>query len=181
MLPLHPRVHSATRGLRIPVLDAPPSGARVLHVPANYVVHRGAFQEPSFERDSQPSRSSPRERDLATSKRRPVRRAVRVRAASPSPTTASAAEKPSKRLFRALRKPQDGWTSRYLNRYISLAILSRWLVKTPAFTRIRSRSGFWGVGVAGAWLASRGGYGNALLGAFFASKPKACSTAATAR
>ena len=40
--------------------------------------------------------------------------------------SASAAERA---LFRSLRKPQDGWTSRWLNRYVSLT-LSRWLVKT---------------------------------------------------
>ncbi len=42
----------------------------------------------------------------------------------------ASARKAERALFHALRKPQDGWTSRWLNRPISLAI-SRLLVKTP--------------------------------------------------
>ncbi|MCA9634076.1 MAG: CDP-alcohol phosphatidyltransferase family protein [Myxococcales bacterium] len=67
-------------------------------------------------------------------------------------------------LFRALRKPQDGWTSRYLNRYISLAI-SRWLVKTPLRPNQVSL-GILAIGIAGAVIATRGGYWDLLLGAF---------------
>jgi phosphatidylglycerophosphate synthase len=145
--------------LRIPVLEAPPSGARVLHVPANYVVHRALFKS-LFERDSADPHS-PRERDLAVET--PTFDAPYAFAPIAVTDAASAAEA-EQRLFRALRKPQDGWTSRYLNRYISLAI-SRWLVKTPLRPNQVS-VGILGVGVAGAWLASRGGYGNLLLGAF---------------
>jgi phosphatidylglycerophosphate synthase len=76
----------------------------------------------------------------------------------------ASAKRAEQALFRALRKPQDGWTSRYLNRYISLFI-SRWLVKTPLRPNQVS-IGILGVGIAGAWFASRGGYGNLLLGAF---------------
>lgn len=68
-----------------------------------------------------------------------------------------------KRLFRALRKPQDGWTSRWLNRYISLTI-SRWLVKTPLRPNQVS-IGILGIGLLGAWFASRGHYEDLLAGA----------------
>lgn len=67
-------------------------------------------------------------------------------------------------LFRALRKPQDGWTSRYLNRYISLAI-SRWLVKTPLSPNQVS-VGILALGIAGGLIATRGDYWSLVLGAF---------------
>ncbi|MFO0572315.1 MAG: CDP-alcohol phosphatidyltransferase family protein, partial [Polyangiaceae bacterium] len=64
----------------------------------------------------------------------------------------------------ALRKPQDGWTSRWLNRYVSLAI-SRLLIKTPLRPNQVS-VGILAVGLFGAWLASRGTYLAMALGAF---------------
>jgi phosphatidylglycerophosphate synthase len=66
-------------------------------------------------------------------------------------------------LLQSLRKPQDGWTSRYLNRYISLT-LTRLLVATPLEPNQVSVA-ILGVGLFGAWLASRGTYGSMLLGA----------------
>jgi phosphatidylglycerophosphate synthase len=144
--------------LRIPVSDTIPSGARVLRVPANYVVHRGLFKS-IFERDAADP-TSPRERNLATETIAFDAPYVFSPLAVLDAVTAAEAER---RLFQALRKPQDGWTSRYLNRYISLAI-SRWLVHTPLRPNQVS-VGILGVGVAGAWLASRGGYGNLLMGA----------------
>jgi phosphatidylglycerophosphate synthase len=66
-------------------------------------------------------------------------------------------------LLRSLRKPQDGWTSRYLNRHISLT-LTRLLVATPLKPNQVS-VGILGVGLFGAWLASRGTYESMLLGA----------------
>jgi phosphatidylglycerophosphate synthase len=66
-------------------------------------------------------------------------------------------------LLRSLRKPQDGWTSRYLNRYISLT-LTRLLVATSLKPNQVS-VGILGVGLLGAWLASRGTYESMLLGA----------------
>ncbi|HWZ92586.1 MAG TPA: hypothetical protein VNW92_27155, partial [Polyangiaceae bacterium] len=143
--------------LRIPVSDTIPSGARVLRVPANYVVHRGLFKS-IFERDAADP-TSPRERNLATETIAFDAPYVFSPLAVLDAVTAAEAER---RLFQALRKPQDGWTSRYLNRYISLAI-SRWLVHTPLRPNQVS-VGILGVGVAGAWLASRGGYGNLLMG-----------------
>jgi phosphatidylglycerophosphate synthase len=67
-------------------------------------------------------------------------------------------------LLRSLRKPQDGWTSRYLNRHISLT-LTRLLVATPLKPNQVSVA-ILGVGLCGAWLASRGTYGSMLIGAF---------------
>jgi phosphatidylglycerophosphate synthase len=66
-------------------------------------------------------------------------------------------------LLRSLRKPQDGWTSTYLNRHISL-FLTRWLVATPLRPNQLSVA-ILGVGLAGAALASRGTYVSLLVGA----------------
>jgi phosphatidylglycerophosphate synthase len=68
-----------------------------------------------------------------------------------------------KLLLRSLRKPQDGWTSTYINRYVSLTI-TRFLVATPLRPNQVSVA-ILGVGLLGAWLASRGTYASMLLGA----------------
>lgn len=154
--PIRARLSDAR--LRIPVLESLPEGARALRVPANFVVHRGLFKS-IFERDARDP-NSPRERNLATD---PIAFEAPYVFAPLAVVDAASAREAERLLFRALRKPQDGWTSRYLNRYISLAI-SRWLVKTPLYPNQVS-VGILGVGVAGAWLASRGGYGNLLMGA----------------
>lgn len=67
-------------------------------------------------------------------------------------------------LFRSLRKREDGWTSRWLNRYVSLAI-SRHLAKTTLQPNHLSL-GILAVGLLGAYLASLGSYWMMLLGAF---------------
>jgi phosphatidylglycerophosphate synthase len=103
----------------------------------------------------------PRERNLASE---PVRFDAPYAFEPLAVVDGETAREAERRLFRALRKPQDGWTSRYLNRYISLFI-SRYLVKTPLRPNQVS-VGILGVGILGAWSASRGGYGNLLLGAF---------------
>ena len=144
--------------LRIPVCERVPEGVRVLRIPANFVVHRGLFKSVA-ERDAADP-TSPHERDL-------LQEAL-VYAAPFSFTPIAVIDDPSareaeRRLFHALRKPQDGWTSRYLNRYISLAI-SRWLIKTPLRPNQVS-VGILGVGLAGAWFAAQGGSGNLLVGA----------------
>src|SRR6185369_5053856 len=59
-------------------------------------------------------------------------------------------------LLRSLRKPQDGWTSTYLNRHVSLAI-TRVLVATP-FSPNQVSIVILAIGLAGAYLASRGTY-----------------------
>ena len=145
--------------LRIPVLDSVPEGLRVLRIPANFVVHRGLFKSIA-ERDARDPHS-PRERDLSQGA---IEHDAPYSFAPIAVVDDASARAAEKRLFHALRKPQDGWTSRYLNRYISLAI-SRWLVKTPLRPNQVS-VGILGVGLAGAWFAAQGGYGNLLLGAF---------------
>jgi phosphatidylglycerophosphate synthase len=67
-------------------------------------------------------------------------------------------------LFRALRKREDGWTARWLNRYISLAV-SRRLAGTGLHPNQLSIA-ILGVGLIGAFLASLGSYSMMLLGAF---------------
>jgi len=145
--------------LRIPVLDRAPEGMRVLRVPANFVVHRGLFKSIA-ERDAADP-ESPRLRDLSGET---VAHDAPYSFAPIAVTDDASRRRAEQHLFHALRKPQDGWTSRYLNRYISLAI-SRWLVKTPLRPNQVS-VGILGVGIAGAWFAAQGGYGNLLLGAF---------------
>jgi len=144
--------------LRIPVCDRAPEGVRVLRIPANFVVHRGLFKSIA-ERDAGDA-DSPRERDLA---REAIAHATPFSFAPLAVIDDPSAREAERRLFHALRKPQDGWTSRYLNRYISLSI-SRWLVKTPLRPNQVSVA-ILGVGLAGAWFAAQGGYGNLLLGA----------------
>ncbi len=145
--------------LRIPVVANAPSDARVIRVPANFVVHRGLFKALS-ERDAVDP-NPPRERDLA---RDVIAFEAPYAFSAFAVTDDRTARQAERRLFHALRKPQDGWTSRYLNRYISLSI-SRLLVKTPLRPNQVS-VGILGVGLAGAWFAAQGGYGNLLLGAF---------------
>ncbi len=67
-------------------------------------------------------------------------------------------------LLRSLRKVQDGWTSTWLNRYVSL-FFTRWLVRTPLRPNQVS-IGILAIGILGAWLASRGTYWTMLTGAF---------------
>jgi phosphatidylglycerophosphate synthase len=66
-------------------------------------------------------------------------------------------------LLRSLRKPQDGWTSTYLNRRISL-FFTRRLVAT-SLTPNQVSVGILCIGLLGAFLASRGTYATMLAGA----------------
>ncbi len=138
--------------LRIPTLDQPVEGARVVRAPASLVVHRGLLKAIA---------ASKLELDLAT----------QTFAFDPpwgfppiDVVDDASARQAERALFRALRKPQDGWTSRWLNRYISLSI-SRWLVKTPLRPNQVSVA-ILGIGIAGALCAARGGYWDLVLGAF---------------
>lgn len=139
--------------LRLPVSTEAPPGARVVRVPASFVVHRSLFKllAPSLSED----------RDLGRS---PFPIDVPFGFEPIDVVDASSARRAERALFRALRKPQDGWTSRWLNRYISLA-LSRWLVKTPLRPNQVS-VGILAVGLVGAFLASRGDYRSMAIGAF---------------
>ncbi len=141
--------------LRIPVSPTVPPGSPRLVAPANMLAHRGTLRE------------------LAQGL--PPGAAIEVASASRAPNVAYSfapllvssrqAEAAAERaLFNSLRKPQDGWTSRHLNRYISL-FLSRLLVKTPLRPNQVS-VGILGIGVAGAITAAQGSYATLALGAF---------------
>ena len=142
------------RRLSIPVLTEPPAGAARVRVPATWLVHRQTFKQLEL-----PSPAG--ERDLAADP--PL-----VDAPFSFPPfdvrDGETARRAERALFRSLRKREDGWTSRWINRYISLSV-SRWLVKTP-LTPNQVSIGILAVGLAGAWLASRGSYETLLLGAF---------------
>ena len=105
--------------LRLPVVDTAPLGTRGCEPRATTVAPGHAARALADVERRQ--RASGDEREDA-----PERRLL-VRADRGHRPKRRAAERA---LFRSLRKPQDGWTSRHLNRYISLSI-SRWLVKTP--------------------------------------------------
>lgn len=144
--------------VRIPVLAALPEGLRAVRVPANTVVHRQLFKTLA-EQDEQ-STSAPAERDLSRGgiDFRPAWGFDPIEVRDKS--SARAAERA---LLRALRKTQDGWTSRFLNRYISLA-LTRLLLRTPLAPNQVSVA-ILGVGLFGAWLAALGTQSGLIAGA----------------
>jgi phosphatidylglycerophosphate synthase len=144
--------------LRLPLLDTAPAGVRRVSVPASFVVHRALFR--NIDEHDRQLASPPALRDLSQESFAHGAAygfdPIDVRDASTRRTAERA-------LFRALRKPQDGWTSRYLNRYISL-FLSRWLVRT----KLRPNQvsvGILGIGLAGAFCAATGGEAGLVWGA----------------
>lgn len=137
--------------LTVPVLGDRPAdeGARALVVPEHLVIHRDAFR--AYADD--PSGFDPL-RDIAGGSWGFAPIAVTDRAS---------ARRAERALLRSLRKPQDGWTARHLNRHVSLS-LTRWLVKTPLSPNQVS-VGILGVGAVGAFMASQGDYVSQLVGA----------------
>jgi phosphatidylglycerophosphate synthase len=139
--------------LSVPVLDAVPPDAQEVRAPASLLVHRAQFKQ-LVEASALP-------RDLG-------KQPFHVDA----PWAFSAVDVKDDRiarvaeaaLFRSLRKREDGWTSRFVNRYISLAI-SRLLVKTP-LTPNQVSIAILAIGIAGAVLAAKGTYLGLLAGAF---------------
>ncbi len=148
------RAALSDRRLKLPLLDTPPNGARCVRVPASYLVHRGVFKRVA--------------QDAAASAEVDLRREVIPHGEAwgfdPIDVVDAASSRRAERaLFRSLRKPQDGWTSRYLNRYLSLAI-SRVLIKTPLAPNQIS-VGILAFGVAGALVAAQGTERGLWLGA----------------
>ncbi len=139
----------ADERLRLSVVPSPPDGASIVRVPASFVVHRQLFKTLG----GQP-------RDLSTE---PVSLDVPWGFDAIDVIDDETARRAERALFRALRKPQDGWTSRWLNRYISLSI-SRLLVKTPLRPNQVS-VGILGIGIAAGVLASRGSWASMAMGA----------------
>jgi phosphatidylglycerophosphate synthase len=141
--------------LRLPVMSQAPPGAARLRAPSSLLVHRATLRELS-----QTARADAEV--LVTSATQPPNVAYSF---APVDVSSDAAVKKAERaLFNSLRKPQDGWTSRHLNRYISL-FLSRRLVRTPLRPNQVSVA-ILGVGVAGAVMAAQGTYASLALGAF---------------
>jgi phosphatidylglycerophosphate synthase len=139
--------------LRVPTVKEAPAEHAVVRVPAHLVVHRDAFRSAA---------------DLCPGEARTLAECDAPSGGpwgfAPIVVDGHAAARVAERaLLRSLRKPQDGWTSRWLNRYLSLAI-TRWLVRTPLSPNQVS-IGILGVGLAGAALAAMGGYGAQLAGA----------------
>lgn len=158
--PSHPELRAILGDprLRIPLLESAPSGARRVRVPASYLVHRSVFRRLAERDTSDPQ--APAEHDLS---REQVAHGE-VWGFDPIDVVDAASSRRAERaLFRSLRKPQDGWTSRYLNRYLSLAI-SRLLIKTPLAPNQIS-VGILAFGVAGAVVAAQGTTTGLWLGA----------------
>lgn len=142
--------------LRIPVTSTAPDGCALLSLPASYLVPRQML-------------------GLVVRQRLPAAGQTRDLVAEPEAVPlpysfepldivdAESARTGERVLFRALRKPQDGWTSRHLNRYISLAI-SRVLVRT-ALTPNQVSVAILAVGIFGAVMAARGDYLSLFIGA----------------
>jgi phosphatidylglycerophosphate synthase len=140
--------------LRIPVQGARPSGAWLVRAPANLVIHRGLIGAALQGRG---------ERDWSILEE-PYPFEVPFGFDPILVQTSRELAQARQALLRSLRKPQDGWTSTYLNRHISL-FFTRFLVATPLRPNQVS-VGILGIGLAGAWLATRGTYLDLLAGAF---------------
>jgi phosphatidylglycerophosphate synthase len=140
--------------LQIPVVSEVPANVRTVHISASLLVHRDVFRS-AAERERE---------DVVTLTTGNATVDVPYAFAPVDVLDARVAGRVESALFRSLRKPQDGWTSRHLNRYCSLAI-SRLLVKT-SLTPNQVSVGILAIGLAGAFIATRGTYASLLLGAF---------------
>ena len=139
--------------LTLPILDAAPDDARKVHAGASLVVHRAtmaACAASASDATLEPAALPPEGTPFGFP-------AVDV-------VDGDSAARVEKALFRSLRKPQDGWTARWLNRYVSLT-LSRLLVKTN-LTPNQVSVGILAIGLYGAYLAAQGSYWSMLAGAF---------------
>jgi 1L-myo-inositol 1-phosphate cytidylyltransferase / CDP-L-myo-inositol myo-inositolphosphotransferase len=163
--------------LRIPVRSAPaavPEDQVEIEVHANVVVHRGLF---SALRDAT---SDGRARSIGAGDAIVVARAARADRSSEGPpvpfvfapafsfspisvSTSRDARRATTALLHSLRKTQDGWTSTYLNRYISLAV-TRLLVLTPIRPNPLSVA-ILGLGLASGIVAARGTHDALVIGA----------------
>ncbi|MFO0661646.1 MAG: hypothetical protein U0165_17705 [Polyangiaceae bacterium] len=138
--------------LTIPRVKARPSGVFLVTAKATLVVHRGYINELRKVRGDQDSDiegdAVPFDVPFGFSMMHVTDKASKAVA--------------RKALMRALRKPQDGWTSTALNRPISL-FFTRFLVETP-FHPNQVSIVILAIGLVGSWLASRGDYTSMALG-----------------
>ena len=159
------RAALSDRRLRLPVLAEVPSGARCLRVPASTLVHRTLFRsliaaqqgEISHKEGAELTLGSQSELTLGTQSELTLdgfRHEPAYGFQSIDVTDRARLREAERALFRSLRKAEDGWTSRYLNRYLSLA-LSRWLARSSLRPNQISVV-ILGIGVLGAVLAARG-------------------------
>ncbi|MET0595978.1 MAG: CDP-alcohol phosphatidyltransferase family protein [Polyangiaceae bacterium] len=154
--------------LEAPELADTLANAASLRVPANLVVHRAAMTSlgaHAVTRGALPSVASfALPANAADPALKTAREAAGMYGFEPIAVTDRAAFRSAERaLLRSLRKPQDGWTSTYLNRPISLFITRRLVA-----TELRPNQvsvGILGIGILGALLASRGTYASLALGA----------------
>jgi phosphatidylglycerophosphate synthase len=142
------------------IADEKPANLTVVRVPANWLVHRQLLRHLVEGKVSCPAVDGV----IDLSRSPELRPDVPFSFSPINVVDAASARRAGRAAFVALRKPQDGWTARWLNRYISLPI-SRLLVKTP-LTPNQVSVGILAIGLYGAYLASRGDYRSALLGAF---------------
>jgi phosphatidylglycerophosphate synthase len=133
--------------LKLPVLERAGDGVRKLRVPAGYLVHRALFRRIA----AADAASDRTERDLA---REPFPSDVPYGFEPLDVIDLNSARKAERALFRSLRKAEDGFTSRHLNRYLSLPI-SRLLARTP-FHPNQISIAILGIGLFGAFSAARG-------------------------
>ncbi len=144
----------ADKRLHIPKVSEPPADTRTIAVPAHWLMHRSTLATLIAEAPPEPWNI-----DL---------RAVNIQCNVPwgfnplAVIDAAKARQAERLLFRSLRKGQDGWTSRWLNRYVSLFI-SRWLVKTP-FSPNQISVVILAIGLFGAYCAGRGTYWSLVIG-----------------
>lgn len=139
--------------LGIPVVESVPANARRVTAAASLVVHRATLAaRAAGDADAlvEPGAAPPEGTPYGFP-------AIDV-------TDDASARRAERALFRSLRKPQDGWTARFLNRYVSLT-LSRLLVKTTLSPNQVS-VGILAIGLYGAYLAAQGTYFTMLAGAF---------------
>lgn len=140
--------------LRLPLVSQSPASVARLRAPASLLAHRASLRELSE------GLAPGSERALAEVSEPP---SVPYGFAPLEVSSDASARLAERALFRSLRKPQDGWTSRHFNRYISLFI-SRFLIKTPLRPNQVSVA-ILGVGVAGALAAAQGSYWSLVCGA----------------
>jgi phosphatidylglycerophosphate synthase len=142
--------------LRLPIVATATPGTPRLRAPSSLLAHRATLRELG----GRLAPGSDAELSVADEREPPL---VAYAFAPIDVTSDAAAQEAERALFRSLRKPQDGWTSRHLNRYISLFI-SRRLVQTPLRPNQVSVA-ILGVGVLGAVMAAQGSYRSLALGA----------------
>ncbi len=161
--------------VKIPIrVEPPPEDVTTIEVPADVVVHDAAFKALA-EAASDGRARSLGQGDTRIEARPP--RDVRHSGGPPAPlvfappfafppirvTTRREAMRATTALLRACRKKADGWTSTYLNRYVSLSV-TRLLLHTPIKPNYLTVANL-ALGVASGVIAARGDHDSLVIGA----------------